>query len=84
MSNRDNEIALWGNDKRESDKHPTHKGQATVDGVEYWASGWTRDKGANPSAPAMKIKLTPKQDKPKQQPKDHAPADDDLDSDIPF
>lgn len=80
---RDNEIALWGNDKRENDKQPTHKGQATVDGVEYWASGWTRDKGADPKYPAMKIKLTPKQDKPVAAAT--APRDEpEFDDDIPF
>ena len=74
------EIALWGADERPSDKHPTHKGSATINGVEYWASGWTRSADANPKAPAMKISLTKKEAK-----KEEAPAQGaDFDTDIPF
>lgn len=76
----DNEIALWGNDKRENDKHPTHRGQAKVAGVEYWASGWTRSPTDKSNSPAIRIQLKPKDEAP-------AKATDepqDFDDEIPF
>ena len=81
------EIALWGADERPSDKHPTHKGSATNNGVEYWASGWTRSADANPKAPAMKISLTKKEAKGRSEAAPAAKAEAqgaDFDSDIPF
>ena len=55
----DNEVALWKNDNRESERHPHFKGQATINGVGYWASAWKSD-GTNPKAPIVKIKLNAK------------------------
>lgn len=43
MSN-DNSGALFANDKREKDTHPTHTGTATIDGVDYWVSAWVKEK----------------------------------------
>jgi len=33
---------LFINDKKASDNHPDRKGSATLDGVEYWVSGWVK------------------------------------------
>jgi hypothetical protein len=60
----DNEIALWVNDRKDSDRHPDLKGNAKVNGVEYWASAWKRKEDANERAPFVKISLTAK-DAPK-------------------
>ena len=54
-----NEVALWKNDNRQSERHPHLKGQATINGVQYWASAWKSD-GTNPKAPIVKIKLNAK------------------------
>lgn len=43
MSN-DNSGALFANDKREKDTHPTHTGMATINGVDYWVSAWVKEK----------------------------------------
>ena len=37
---KDNSGALFKNDKKETDSHPDYKGEAMVDGNDYWVSGW--------------------------------------------
>lgn len=39
---KDNSGALFVNDKREKDSHPTHKGDAKIDGKMYWVSAWEK------------------------------------------
>jgi hypothetical protein len=39
---RENSGSLFRNDRATTDKHPTHKGQARIDGVDYWVSAWTK------------------------------------------
>ncbi len=60
MSNYDNndQIAIWGNDKRQKDTHPHFKGKGTIDGVDYYVSAWKRSEDSNPNAPALKLSLT--------------------------
>jgi hypothetical protein len=36
--------SLFKNDERKTDKHPNLQGSALIDGVEYWVSGWTKEK----------------------------------------
>ena len=62
-----NEIAIWGNENKRKPTDPDFKGNATVDGQEYWVSAWKRDEGANERAPVLKAKLTAK-----EAPKDQA------------
>ena len=46
---RDLSGALFKNHKRETDNHPNAKGDALIDGVEFWVSAWTKkDKNGNP------------------------------------
>lgn len=40
---KDNTGSLFKNDRREKDSHPHAKGSATIDGVEYWVSAWTKE-----------------------------------------
>ena len=58
-----NRGSLWGNDKKESERHPDFKGSVNVEGVEYWLSGWRRKEGANPKSPALSLSLTKKEAK---------------------
>jgi hypothetical protein len=37
---KNNTGAMFHNDKKSTDKHPDRTGQALIDGVEYWISGW--------------------------------------------
>lgn len=77
-----NRGAIWGNDKRESDKHPTHTGSINIEGKEYWLNGWARAKGASDKAPAMSFSVRPKENAPNSA--KPAPSMDDFEDDIPF
>ena len=91
-----NKGQLWGNEKKETDKHPDFKGSINVEGVEYWLSAWKRDSGGNPKAPALRFSIQRKEDVhnagmaqaqaaiPQQQPQPQAPQAGDFDDDIPF
>jgi len=37
---KDNELVLFKNDKKESENHPDYKGSGMVNGVEVWLSAW--------------------------------------------
>jgi len=80
MSNYDetNRGAIWGNQKKETERHPDYTGSLNVEGKEYWVSAWKRKPDANPKAPALSFSIKPKEAQ--------APADDldDLDQEIPF
>ena len=72
---------LWGNDKKETEKHPDFKGSVNIEGVEYWLSGWKRKEGANPKSPALSLSVTKKEAKRD----DRDPfASDGRDDSIPF
>jgi len=92
MSNYDNTNRgqAWGNDKKTTDNHPDLKGSINIEGKEYWLSMWKRKPDANPKAPAVSMKVQPKEAQPEQQ---HAPQQqqqppptgmDGFDDDIPF
>ena len=40
---RDNSGSLFKNKKKTEEKHPNLTGQAKIDGVDYWLSGWTKE-----------------------------------------
>lgn len=40
MATRDNSGSISPNGRKEKDSHPDLKGSATIDGVDYWVSGW--------------------------------------------
>lgn len=39
----DNSGALFVNDKKVADNHPSHTGSALIDGVEYWLNAWVKE-----------------------------------------
>lgn len=64
MSDYDNNMrgVLFKNDRKESDNHPDYKGQAEVDGVEYWIAAWIKE---GKKGKFMSISFTEKEeDKP--------------------
>lgn len=78
---------IWGNKKKESDKHPDFTGTLNVEGVEYWVSGWKRKEGAHDKAPAMSFSIKLKEDGAKQSKPTQAKqpqASNSFDDDIPF
>jgi len=83
-----NRGSLWGNDKKESDRHPDFKGSINIEGKEYWLSGWKRKPDANPKAPALSLSVQSKdavqQQGVQQAQQAAAPAQPELSDDIPF
>lgn len=43
MNDKDNRGRLSRNERKEKETHPDMKGSATINGVEYWISGWTKE-----------------------------------------
>ena len=39
---KDNSGTLGKNKRKEKDTHPDSSGSATIEGVDYWISGWTK------------------------------------------
>jgi hypothetical protein len=88
---RDNSGILGLNDRKEKDSHPDHKGSCTINGVEYWVSGWNKENGYGPF---ISLSFTPKDAKPshrkdtvpvqRQAPASTRPKFDNFDDDIPF
>ena len=85
-----NRLAIWKNDDRTKDTQPHFKGSGEVicphcrQATEYWVSAWKRKEDAKPKAPALSMRIEPKE---KQSVVDSAPAtvvDDFIDDDIPF
>lgn len=40
---RDNSGTLGRNKNKTKETHPSHKGLATIDGVDYWISAWVKE-----------------------------------------
>ena len=73
-----NKGALFINNKKEKDSHPTMKGSINIDGKEYWLSAWS--KTHETKGKWLSISVEPKE--PAQ-----APTNDNLNAigdDLPF
>ena len=77
MTTYDNSGIIGKNDRKETDKHPDISGSATVDGVEYWLSGWKKEKNGRSF---YTLSFKPKV----QASSDRKSAPVDLDDEIPF
>ena len=55
---KDNTGAIFINDRKEKDTHPDRSGSATIDGVEYWVSGWL--KKTKDDQPYLSLAFKPK------------------------
>jgi hypothetical protein len=87
---RDMSGILGKNDRRTKDTHPTHSGQCTIDGKQYWISAWVKDGRDNSRffSLAFKPKLArdhegASQNPPAQQ-AGRAKPEHDFDDSIPF
>ena len=78
---------LSRNDRKEQPNHPDFKGQINVNGVDYWLSGWVKERN-DKSGKFFSLSVKPKepaQTKPAAaKPAQAGSGFDDLDSDIPF
>lgn len=73
------------NERKEQENHPDIKGSCTIDGVDYWISGWMKEnergkwyslsfKVKEEKAPAKSVKGA----------KPSAPSQQEMDDDLPF
>ena len=77
---------LSRNDRKEQPNHPDFKGQINVNGVDYWLSGWVKERN-DKSGKFFSLSVKPKeaaQTKAVKQTAAQGSGFDDMDSDIPF
>lgn len=80
-----NRGAIWQNKEKKTPTQPDFKGQAIIEGVEYWVNAWKRKEGDNPKAPALSFSVTAKQSVVEKGVEGvHQAMEDTLDDDIPF
>lgn len=80
MPKYDNSGIIAKNKDKKQDNHPDIRGQATIDGTEYWISGWakTSDKG-----PFYSLSFQPK-DNQQQTSRNAGTSKQQDEDDIPF
>lgn len=54
--------ALFKNDRKEKDTHPDRRGSCNIEGVEYWVSGWLKEKDGKPWMSLSFQKKEPRED----------------------
>ena len=80
---------LSRNDRKEQPNHPDFKGQINVDGVDYWLSGWIKERN-DKSGKFFSLSVKPKdaaQARPAAKPapaKSSSSGFEDFDDSIPF
>lgn len=79
-----NRGGLWKNDRREKETHPQLKGQAEVDGKQYWVSAWTSNGDGNKPIVSLSFTLKEGQASSPVQPSDSGDSFDDVLDDLPF
>ena len=67
--NYDNELrgVLFANKDRKTEKHPNAKGEATIDGVEYWVAAWTQTSKNGTKFQSLKFERKEERKAPKPQ-----------------
>lgn len=63
----ENKGVLFRAQEKKTDKHPDYDGNITIDGVEYWISGWARTSAKGTKFLSLSVK-------PKQAPQTAKPA----------
>ena len=78
---RDNSGSISRNERKEKDTHPDLKGRATIDGREYWISGWLKE---NERGKWYSLSFQPKDEQAQQQRGGGGTKPAPLDDEIPF
>ena len=86
MSGFDNELTgiLSRNDRKEKDTHPDFKGNATINGVDYWIDAWTQERKDGSGRKFFKLKFKAKDQQQAGAAKPRVPAAAEMDDDAPF
>lgn len=86
-----NSGALFKNDRKRSASSPDVRGNAMVNGVEYWVNGWKHVSKGPKATEYLSLSFTPKAEKPPyRKPESSYPAsrepgsDDEPQGDIPW
>lgn len=80
---KDNSGSLFKNDRREKDTHPNAKGQALIDGVEYWVDAWTNEARDGSKYQSLKFKRKDA-DQTGSAGRQEPAREADLDDEVPF
>lgn len=80
MTQYNNSLSLFNNDKKEKDTHPDMNGHGTVDGREYWVAAW--NKTGKSGKAFISIALKPKDAQKLEDSPAYEASDDD--QNIPF
>jgi hypothetical protein len=84
MNKYDNSGAVFVNDRKEKDSHPDRTGSCTIDGREYWISGWIKS-GEKGQFLSLAFKPKEPKSKPQQEPtRQAAKGKFEPDDSIPF
>lgn len=75
-----NRGTLSRNERKTEDKHPDFSGQINVDGVDYWLSGWVKER-KDGSGKFFSLSVRKKEDRPVSRPAMGLGA---MTDDIPF
>lgn len=84
---RDNSGTLGKNKRKEKDTHPDSSGSATIEGVDYWISGWTKTGPTGEKFSSLSFKRKEQQPAQATAPTSRAPvaaAATTGDDDLPF
>ena len=86
MSGFDNELTgiLSRNDRKEKDTHPDFKGNATINGVDYWIDAWTQERKDGSGRKFFKLKFKAKDQQQANGGARKPAAAEDINDDIPF
>ena len=76
-----NSGSLFKNDRREKETHAHAKGDALIDGVEYWVSAWTNTKTDGEKYQSLKFS---RKDENKSPRPNTTPDPDGFDDELPF
>ena len=76
MEKKDMSGALFKNDRKEKETQPDYRGDAKINGQEYWISAWVKEGKAGKF---FSLALTPKESRPEP-----APQAETFDDDLPF
>lgn len=79
---RDNSGIIFKNLEKESANHPDMKGFVTIEGKDYWVSGWKKD---GQKGPFVSLAFKPKEARPEpRRPAERARVEPKEDEDLPW